>query len=57
MANMAFSWHICRMWNIQESKDVDRLNGEKTDQFNLVSEGCNPKSVSLVLVSIGLIGL
>lgn len=36
-----------RMWNIQESKDVDRLNGEQTDQFNLVSERCNPKSVKL----------
>lgn len=36
-----------RMWNIQESKDVDRLNGEQTDQFNLASERCNPKSVKL----------
>lgn len=36
-----------RMWNIQESKDVDRLNGEQTDQVNLVSERCNPKSVKL----------
>lgn len=36
-----------RMWNIQESKDVDRLDGEQTDQFNLVSERCNPKSVKL----------
>lgn len=34
-----------RMWNIQESKDVDRLNGEKTSQFNPVSERCNPKLV------------
>lgn len=36
-----------RMWNIQESKDVNRLNGEQTDQFNLVSERCNPKSAKM----------
>lgn len=40
-----------RMWNIQESKDVDRLNGEQTDQFNLVSERCNPKSKQVKLGS------
>lgn len=36
-----------RMWSFPEFKDVDRLNGERTDQFNLISEGCNPKSVKL----------
>jgi len=45
-----------RMWNIQESKDVDRLNGEKTDQFNLVSEGCNPKSKQVKRGSKDLLG-
>lgn len=40
-----------RMWNIQESKDVDRLNGEQTDQVNLVSERCNPKSKQVKLGS------
>eukprot|EP01018_Ginkgo_biloba_P009280 Gb_07955 [translate_table: standard] len=32
-----------RMWNIPESRDTIKVNGEQTDQLKLVSEGCDPK--------------
>lgn len=35
----------CRMWTIPESKGITRRTAMEEETLNLVSEGCNPKSV------------
>lgn len=47
---MKVKWY--RMWTVPEPKGIARTTAMEAEKLNLVSEGCDPKAVSISILSL-----